>query len=208
MSNHEHFENEHVHKFYKKYADDFNITRVKPWPKIIDFLNKYDRKNYLNLDCGCGNGRNLNISNLSTFIGMDFSHELLKLIKSDNVLRGDCMSLPFKDKTFNIILSIAVIHHLSTYDRRRKAMKEMFRCLKENGKILLYVWDEKTKHKSKFKHIENKEYFVKFNNNFDRYYHLFDINELIDFCKDCGFIIEECGFEQESIFAILSKKFN
>lgn len=206
MSNYEHFEKKYVHDFYKNHADDFNVTRVKPWPKIIEFLNKYDNKNFINLDCGCGNGRNLKISHQSTFVGMDYSLELLLHANNLNVIRGDCMSLPFKSKSFNIILSIAVIHHLSTYERRKKAMLEMYRCLKDDGKVLLYVWDEKTKHKQKFKQIKDKEYFVRFNNNFDRYYHLFDIDELKIFCNDCGFFIEECGIEQESIYAILSKQ--
>ncbi|KAK6090066.1 hypothetical protein P3W45_000954 [Vairimorpha bombi] len=213
--NEKEFEDKHVHKFYSEYASDFNITRVKTWPKIFEFLGENDKSHFINLDNGCGNGRNLNINTYntqiddknmthSTFIGLDYSFELLKYIDSPTV-RGDCLSLPFRDKSFDLILSIAVIHHFSTHERRQEAMREMYRVMKDTGKILLYVWNEDTKYKSKFRQIYKKDYFVKFNDTFDRYYYLYDKEELEEFCRELGFKIEDCGIEQESIYIILTK---
>ncbi|CAB4069303.1 ALKBH8 [Lepeophtheirus salmonis] len=38
------------------------------------------------------------------------------------------------------IISIAVIHHLSTWERRRDALAEMLRVLKVGGRVLIYAW--------------------------------------------------------------------
>lgn len=203
----EEYENKHVHKFYSKHALDFNITRTKPWPKIINFLNCNDKTNFVNLDAGCGNGRNLP-NNGGHWLGFDYAKELLECIEKikGNLVRGDCLSLPFKNKSFDLILSIAVLHHFSTEERRINAIKEIYRVLKDTGKVLLYVWNEDTKFKNKFKQINNKDYLVKFAGVFDRYYYLYDHKELVDFCIKNGFTVEEDGIEQESIYVILSKK--
>lgn len=37
-------------------------------------------------------------------------------------------------------MCIAVIHHLSTLDRRKRAIFEISRILRTNGKALIYVW--------------------------------------------------------------------
>ncbi|EEQ82091.1 hypothetical protein NCER_101265 [Vairimorpha ceranae BRL01] len=239
------YEDAYVHKFYSKYAKKFDVTRYKTWPKISSFLKVYDKPGFLNLDAGCGNGRNLPRTG-GVWIGLDYSKELLNCIvdkyckvndqkdldcgtlskknicKSElkyslvhkssstphvsfNLIRGDCLCLPFNSNTFDIILSIAVIHHFSTPERRTQALQEMHRVLKPTGRILLYVWNEETKFQSKFKQIKNKDYLVRFKT-FDRYYYLYDHKELVDACVKNGFNVEESGIEQESIFVILKKQ--
>ena len=37
-------------------------------------------------------------------------------------------------------MSIAVIHHFSSPERRLNAIKELFRIAKTGGKILIFVW--------------------------------------------------------------------
>lgn len=59
---------------------------------------------------------------------------------------SDCLSLPYKDNCFDAAISIAVIHHLSTQERRKRAISEILRILTPGGKCLIYVWaKEQTK---------------------------------------------------------------
>lgn len=62
------------------------------------------------------------------------------------VLQCDCLYLPYKDDSFDAAISIAVIHHLSTRERRRRAISEIVRILRPTGKCLIYVW-AKEQHK-------------------------------------------------------------
>ena len=59
---------------------------------------------------------------------------------------ADCLLLPYKDNSFDAAISIAVIHHLSTQERRKRAISEILRILKTGGRCLIYVWaKEQTK---------------------------------------------------------------
>jgi len=62
------------------------------------------------------------------------------------ILQCDCLYLPYKDNSVDAVISIAVIHHLSTQERRRRAISEMIRVLRPTGKCLIYVW-AKEQHK-------------------------------------------------------------
>ena len=53
---------------------------------------------------------------------------------------ADAAALPFRDKTFDAALSIAVLHHLPSRDDRKFALAEMRRVLQPEGKALISVW--------------------------------------------------------------------
>ena len=38
------------------------------------------------------------------------------------------------------MISIAVIHHFSTPERRKEAIAELLRIVKPGGKVLIFVW--------------------------------------------------------------------
>jgi tRNA (uracil-5-)-methyltransferase TRM9 len=131
-------------------------------------------------------------------------------LKNINLFRCTALNHPFKNETFDHILSIAVIHHFSTKERRIDALKDLYRLLKPQGTILLYVWSKHVSKQKKFEKIgddENNDYRVIWNNDPTkiRYYYLYEINELKDDCISAGFIIKEINIEQESIKAILVK---
>ena len=75
-------------------------------------------------------------------IGCDYSAELLRFPATSGleVLRGDGLQVPFRDNAFDAAMSIAVIHHFSTPDRRMAAIRELVRIVRPGGKILIYVW--------------------------------------------------------------------
>ena len=87
--------------------------------------------------------------------------------------------MPFADDCAESVLSIAVIHHFSTYERRLTALSELFRILKKGGLILIYVWAYE---QNKFKDSE-KDTMLEWNNQTNgkvlkRYYYLFSKGEL------------------------------
>lgn len=75
-------------------------------------------------------------------LGCDRSSGLTDICRKRNfeILLCDCLYLPYRDKSVDATISIAVIHHLSTRERRKRAISEMMRVLKPNGKCLIYVW--------------------------------------------------------------------
>jgi SAM-dependent methyltransferase len=176
------FEEEFVHNTYENIAGHFSNTRYKPWPKVDSFLNSLPPHSLV-LDIGCGNGKYLH-SNPLTRIGLDVTQNLLEICSSRNlnVFRGNCLSLPIKSNSFDAAISIAVIHHMSTDERRLSALQEMLRILHLGGLGLVYVWaKEQSEGKRKF---EEQDVFVPWKSNvqggdtFQRFYHVFVEGEL------------------------------
>ena len=52
----------------------------------------------------------------------------------------DCLRLPYRADLFDAVICIAVIHHLSTEERRIAALRELTRILRPGGRLLVYVW--------------------------------------------------------------------
>lgn len=63
------------------------------------------------------------------------------------VLTCDNLSLPFRDESFDAVLSIAVVHHFSTTERRVRAIKELARVLRIGGRLIISVWAMEQKHR-------------------------------------------------------------
>ena len=169
-------------EFYEKNYEEFSKTRYSIWDSVKKFSESF-KKDSLVLDAGCGNGKNMNyLKDKCEIIGIDSCKNFVTLCKERqlNVLESNILNLPFEDSTFDYIISIAVIHHLKTESERYKAIDEMLRVLKPNGKILVTVWayeSDKFSENKKFKIGDN---IVKFNNN-NRYYYIFNKEKLIKF---------------------------
>lgn len=201
------FETEYVHRFYSKKAMPFSDSRVKPWPFTIAFMKKYATPSSLVLDSGCGNGRQFISANT---VGIDFSENLLREAAAKQNLgrvRANVLAEPFRDDVFDTVLSIAVVHHLSTHERRVQCLTELRRVLKPGGNGLVYAWHTAAAAKKKFHHIKDTEYFVSWKGETDamRYYFLFTEEMLRSLCEEAGFVIVESGVEQESVYTVVTK---
>eukprot|EP01090_Pellita_catalonica_P001379 TRINITY_DN1108_c0_g1_i1.p1 TRINITY_DN1108_c0_g1~~TRINITY_DN1108_c0_g1_i1.p1 ORF type:complete len:170 (-),score=25.73 TRINITY_DN1108_c0_g1_i1:60-569(-) len=75
-------------------------------------------------------------------IGCDLSKNLVEISqeKGLNVLCGDILALPFRDKMFDATICVAVVQHLASSERRLQALRELVRVTKINGSTLVYVW--------------------------------------------------------------------
>ncbi|XP_011155701.2 alkylated DNA repair protein alkB homolog 8 [Solenopsis invicta] len=134
-------ENSYVHKVYEEISNHFSETRHKRWPNVTKFLEGLEEGTLL-LDVGCGNGKYLCGDQNVYKMGCDYSSGLMDICRKRGfeVLQCDCLYLPYRDDSMDAAISIAVIHHLSTRERRQRAISEMVRVLRPKGRCLIYVW--------------------------------------------------------------------
>lgn len=142
---------------------------------------------------GCGNGRLLQMfkGRKIDYIGVDFSEKMIQKAKEkygDYFQVADIFNLPFSDNYFDSIWSIAVFHHIPSKELQMKALQEIKRVLKKNGKIIMTCW-----HLFKFPFrkniiISSKELKIQ------RYYRAFSKKELKKLFKKTGFKIKELKY--------------
>ena len=143
------------------------------------------------------------------------SYPTIPLIKADVSDDFDnLVKLGLYSRQFDSIISIAVIHHLSTESRRIQMIKNIYNLLKPGGTCLISTWAttfaSKSKNNKKLKRIGletmgtmetneySHDYLIMWNNQFERYYHLFEPDEL-------ELLISKAGLEKNII--ILEKIF-
>ncbi|KAM7253288.1 hypothetical protein ACFE04_025906 [Oxalis oulophora] len=134
-------ERKYVHRVYDAIAPHFSSTRFAKWPKVATFLNSLASGSLI-LDAGCGNGKYLGLNPDCFFIGCDISAPLVKICadRGNEVLVCDAVNLPYRTGYGDAAISIAVLHHLSTDARRKKAIEELIRVVKKDGLVLITVW--------------------------------------------------------------------
>ncbi|KAG7033392.1 Alkylated DNA repair protein alkB-like 8, partial [Cucurbita argyrosperma subsp. argyrosperma] len=142
-------EKKYVHRVYDAIAPHFSSTRFAKWPKVASFLSSLPLGSLV-LDAGCGNGKYLGFNPNCFFIGCDISAQLIKICdeRGHEVLVADAVNLPYRTGFGDAAISIAVLHHLSTENRRRKAIEELIRVVKKGGLVLITVWAVEQEDKS------------------------------------------------------------
>ena len=113
--------------------------------KIVGIIRRafHSRDSLSIIDVGCGTGVLLKtlIRELGTnsYVGLDFSEQMLRNSVLDpneltrvEMLRGSAFDLPFKDNTFDIVISTRFIHQYSD-QLKKKLICEFQRVLKPGG---------------------------------------------------------------------------
>lgn len=216
---------ETVRQTFEAIAEHFDMTRYKPWPETVEFVESLPENCRL-LDIGCGNGRNmiLPIRLGHEVVGVDFSINLLRIAQeklnmrelevSGHMVGGDAASLPFKDGVFDATLYIATLHHIPSEKDRLRSLEELGRCLKPGGLALISVWaidqpkfEELLRRKS-----EDPDYadtFLPWTRSdgkvFQRFYHLFEEDELKELVIRSGLEMEKYFFSSDNYFARVVK---
>ncbi|CAF1165298.1 unnamed protein product [Rotaria magnacalcarata] len=137
----------YVHDVYNR-LDSTTLTQdTTAWPNVRKFLNRIasQNKNALVADVGCGTGKYIKLKSDLFTIGCDRSNQLCEIAREKYshipIVIADNLYLPYRDNLFDAVLSIGVIHHLTTHQRRLKAIQECLRILKLNGgQLLIYTW--------------------------------------------------------------------
>ncbi|KAF5324559.1 hypothetical protein D9611_004263 [Ephemerocybe angulata] len=217
------FESKNVHQIYDAIATHFSSTRYKPWPIIATFLQNLPT-GWVGFDSGTGNGKYLPLPadrpGAIWTIGMDRSRNLLEIARhagGDDVVRevvwGNVLENAWRPGAFDYAISIATIHHLATYERRKLAVQRLIQAVDPNhGRILIYVWAIEQDELSKRKVVDQDEAVVADEKGkdvmvpwvlsknlaakpsedssppevFNRYYHMFAKGELGTLAKDAA----------------------
>ncbi|KOX70067.1 Putative methyltransferase KIAA1456 [Melipona quadrifasciata] len=126
--------------------------------KVLDLyvINMFIRKlvwgslaNLYHSCSGCGNGKYLSVNHSIFKVGVDRCKRFTDIAreKENEVLICDNLALPFRDESFDAVLSIAVVHHFATTERRVHALKELARVLRIGGRLVISVWAMEQKHR-------------------------------------------------------------
>ncbi|GAB5592206.1 Alkylated DNA repair protein alkB [Umbelopsis nana] len=220
------YEEEHVHRVYQTIATHFSDTRYKPWPVVEEFLTGLSTGS-IGADIGCGNGKYIGVNPNVCILGSDRSANLIQIVR-DRGFEGmvcDALSTPYRDNAFDFAISIAVIHHFSTPQRRLLAIKEILRVVKPGCPILIFVWAlEQSKFSKRNFDRTQQDVFVpwtlsaaKTNEEqaaedeskkvYQRYYHLFAKGELDDLIVESGLAdIKSSGYDRDNHYVIAIKK--
>ncbi|KAF9360525.1 tRNA methyltransferase, has a role in tRNA modification [Mortierella sp. AD094] len=134
-------EQEYVHNVYQAIAPHFSATRYKPWPVVEEFLLTMP-PGYIGADVGCGNGKYIGVNPNLFVVGSDRSSNLISICgeRGHEAMVCDGLALPYRPQFFDFAISIAVIHHFISPERRVAAIEEILRVVRIGGRILIFVW--------------------------------------------------------------------
>lgn len=148
---------------------------------------------------------------------------------------ADTLSLPHPLNFFDFAISIAVVHHLSTRERRVAATRAILETLKlsagergdTSGKALIFVWALEQKGsrrgwdvgddqdvmvpwvmKQKSSAVDEGEEApdpASAEQTFQRYYHLYRKGELEEDIRSAGGIVDDSGYERDNWWAIATR---
>jgi SAM-dependent methyltransferase len=217
-----HLEKIYVSDTYETISSHFSSTRHSHWNGVktyIDEIKKLYNLTQINfLDYGCGNGKYLSLcEEFNKCVGFDNCSGLLKIVKerfqsvpSIQTIQGDvCVYNQELSNQFDSIICIAVIHHLSNESRRIDAVKNIIQYLKQDGTALISVWAT-TLDTSKYTKLDTpNDWLVGWNKEYNRYYHLFEKEELENIIKQADkynqIVIIDVFFELSNWFIKIKK---
>ena len=178
-------EQQYVRTTYDTIAENFSNTRAYLWDSVKKYVASLP-KNSVVLEVGCGNGKNLDLPKRRDLymMGCDFTPKFCEITqqKGFDTQIANNLALPYRSNSIDHLLSIAVIHHLSTEERRLSAVQEMLRVLRPGGTLLIQVWAKEQPKKSR-NTFTTSDNLVSWQNSAKtilehRFYHVFSENEL------------------------------
>lgn len=226
---------------YNLIALDFSNKRSFNPPAVVkNLILKYFeiKPEKKILDWGCGHGRYYPIFEKTNYYGIDVSEELIKIAKNKYPLakflvNQSFLSLPFENNSFDYLICLDTLHHIPSKQYRQKFVQEAHRVLKENGLIIVTVWDLNLFHllfSAKFKRIgfiiksllkkifrqtslEYKDAFIPWGNQCLRFVHRFSKHELKQLFRKARFKIIAAGTlkrseTNEKDFYLVAQKLN
>lgn len=219
-----------VKKNYEQIADHYSETRKKYLWEELHNLTKNVPDGARVLDVGCGSGKLINafLKRKIDYLGIDPCVGLLDNARENfpefNFQEGDILRLgEVSSYDFDYVYSIAVLQHIPGLDLRVEAIRQLRNKIKDDGKIIISVWNMwKSK---KYKKLIYKFFLLKLigKNKMDfgdvlfdwknsrgkivskRYYHAFRKGELKKICRKAGVKIEKIYKKDYNYYLVLGK---
>ena len=192
---------------YDHIALHFNETRKAIWSRVGKFLDMIPKYSLV-ADVGCGNGKYTRYRQDIFVIANDICVPLLDLVENSstcNCCIADGLYLPYKAKSFQYAISIAVLHHISDYESRLKFITNIINILEPGGKLLFTVWALEQTIKPKWiSQGNNGDYLIPWldkytKQTFYRFYHLFSYDEIKQFVNALeNVIVCDIVFEKDN----------
>ena len=138
----------------KPYFDEQEQKRYEIYYKYFPEILKWDKwKGKKVLEIGCGGGTDILqfAKNGAIVTGIDLTETAIKITKrrfdiynlKGTFIQAYAENLPFEDNTFDFVYSLGVLHHTPDTE---KAIREAYRVLRPNGKILIHLYAKGWKH--------------------------------------------------------------
>ena len=173
--------------------------RSKPWR--YEFLLRYSSGVGLDLGCGLASTTRylLESGYLKQLVLLDIVEEtMFKACTSDHRVQcivGDLLDPPFKDRVFDTIYLLAVLHHIPGDECRRYVIERIHEMLKPGGVLIITVWypviDEVLSGRE-YVELGVQEYLL-IDGSGRRYYYFYTEDELISLINEHGFEVVEKG---------------
>lgn len=200
-------EKKHVVDVYSQITKHFDQTRYRAWPSIEKFVKSFPEGTEF-LEVGSGNGKNMMLRP-DSFKGCDICEELVDLCteKGLDVVVVDAASLPYDDDSFDVCISVAVLHHLSTQERRVEAIKEMLRVVRPGGRLLVEVWCLEDNNRA----VNGEDSMISWESSDKtvrhlRYYHFFSKEDILNVVKMAGCVVDDIKWEKFNWIIYMTKK--
>lgn len=131
---------------FDRWAEGYDRSILSPFfayahHMIIRALNPKQEQRILDVGCGTGKllGKIYKLTEGKELVGVDYSREMIKVAKEKRSKDiefkvADACSLQFESDSFDAVVNSFSFHH---YSDQNKALGEMNRVLKKNGKLYL-----------------------------------------------------------------------
>jgi len=136
------FEHDAWKEISRGYEQHFARLTSQSVDAVLDAAEVGSGKGILDVCCGPGMITAAALSRGARPMGIDFSAEVVEIAKSNipdaEFQKGDAQSLPFADNTFDsVVCGFGIIH----VPDPQKALSEMHRVLKPEGRVAVSVWE-------------------------------------------------------------------
>lgn len=148
----------------------------------------------------------------------------VEVLPRTDTMRSDALRSPLRSGLFDAAISIAVIHHYASHERRLCAVRELLRLVRpRGGLVLIYVWAREQTGRAKrpvdpatgdsLVRWERHHKYDETQQVFHRYYHFFAEGDLEQLCIDASASddgipaeIRHSYFDKENWCVVLQRK--